>query len=55
MECVRGRKTPNADVTAGYRHAIACVMTTAAFRTGQRATFDEATQEVMAGGKVFQY
>jgi len=28
---------------------------TAAFRTGMRATFDEATQEVMAGGKVFQY
>ena len=55
MECVRGRKTPNADVTAGYRHAIACAMTTAAFRTGQRAMFDEATQEVMAGGKVFQY
>lgn len=55
MECVRSRKTPNADVTAGYGHAIACAMTTAAFRTGQRATFDEATQEVMAGGKVFQY
>jgi predicted dehydrogenase len=55
MECVRSRKTPNADVTAGYRHAIACVMTTAAFRTGMRATFDEATQEVMAGGKPFQY
>ena len=55
MECVRSRKTPHADVTAGYRHSIACAMTTAAFRTGQRATFDEATQEVMAGGKVFQY
>jgi hypothetical protein len=30
-------------------------MTTAAFRTGQRATFDEQSQEVMAGGKAFQY
>jgi len=55
MECVRSRKTPNADINAGYRHAIACIMTTAAFRTGMRATFDEATQEVMAGGKAFQY
>ena len=55
MECVRSRKAPNADVVAGYRHAIACVMTTAAFRTGQRATFDESTQEVMAGGRPFQY
>jgi len=55
MECVRSRKTPNADVKAGYRHSIACAMTTAAFRTGQKATFDEATQEVMAGGQPFQY
>ena len=30
-------------------------MTTAALHTGERTTFDEATQEVMAGGKVFQY
>jgi hypothetical protein len=28
-------------------------MANAAARTGQRVTFDEATQEVMAGGKVF--
>jgi hypothetical protein len=29
-------------------------MTTAALHTGQRVTFDEAKQEVMAGDKVFQ-
>jgi predicted dehydrogenase len=55
MECIRGRKTPHADVMAGYNHSIACVMATAALHTGQKATFDSATQEVMAGGKVFQY
>jgi predicted dehydrogenase len=55
MECVRTRKTPRADVLAGYRHAIAVIMTTAALRTGQRSSFDEKTQEVMAGGRVFQY
>ncbi len=55
MECLRSRKTPHADVLAGYHHSIACIMTTAAFRTGQRATFDEQAQEVMAGGKVFQF
>jgi predicted dehydrogenase len=55
MECVRSRKMPNADVMAGYHHAIACIMTTAALHTGARTTFDEATQEVMAGGKVFRY
>jgi len=55
MECVRSRKTPHADVVAGYRHAIAVIMTTAALHTGERVTFDEKTQEVMAGGKVFKY
>jgi predicted dehydrogenase len=55
MECVRDRKPTHAPVTAGYMHSIACIMTNAAVRTGQKATFDEATQEVMAGGKVFRY
>ncbi len=55
MECVRDRKEPNAPVEAGYSHAIACIMTTAAAHTGMKATFDEATQEVMVGGKPFKY
>lgn len=55
MECVRSRKQPNAPVEAGYQHSIACMMTTAAARTGEKATFDEAKQEVMAGGKIFKY
>ncbi|QQL50913.1 Gfo/Idh/MocA family protein [Mucilaginibacter ginkgonis] len=55
MECVRNRKTPHAPVEAGYAHSIANIMTTAASHTGIKATFDEATQEVMVGGKVFKY
>ena len=55
MECVRSRKQPNAPVEAGYNHSIACIMTTAAAHTGLKATFDEKTQEVMVGGKVFKY
>jgi predicted dehydrogenase len=55
MECVRSRKKPNADILAGYNHSIANIMCTACLRTGEKATFDEKTQEVMAGGKVFQY
>jgi hypothetical protein len=55
MECVRSRKKPNADVVAGYNHATATIMCTAALRTGEKASFDEAKQEVLAGGKVFQY
>jgi predicted dehydrogenase len=55
MECVRSRKQPNASVVAGYNHSVACIMCTAALRTGEKASFDEAKQEVLAGGKVFQY
>jgi predicted dehydrogenase len=55
MECVRSRKEPNAPVEAGYMHSIATIMTNAAVRTGEKVTFDEKKQEVMAGGKVFKY
>ena len=55
MECIRSRKQPNAPVEAGYSHSIATIMTNAAVRTGAKVTFDEKTQEVMAGGKVFKY
>lgn len=55
MECVRSRKEPNAPATAGYSHCIATIMSNAALRTGERVTFDEATQNVMAGGKIFKY
>ena len=47
MECVRSRKTPNASVQAGYNHATAISMTVAAMQTGQRVTFDDATQKVV--------
>ncbi len=55
MECVKSRKEPNAPVEAGYSHAIASIMSTAAAHTGLKATFDEKTQEVMVGGKAFKY
>lgn len=55
MECVRSRKQPNAPVEAGYYHSIANIMTNAAARTGYKATFDEAKQEVMINGRIFKY
>ena len=51
MECVRSRKDPNAPVEAGYSHAIALIMSNAALRTGLRATFDESSRQVLAGGE----
>jgi hypothetical protein len=53
LECLRSRKPTSAPVEAGYQHSIATIMANAAARTGQRVTFDETTQEVMAGGKVW--
>jgi predicted dehydrogenase len=53
MECVRSRKTPNASIEAGYSHSIALCMNVAAIQTGQKVTFDEKTQQVMAAGKVY--
>lgn len=55
MECIRSRKEPNAPVEAGYYHSIANVMTTAAAHSGAKATFDDQTQEVMVGDKIFTY
>jgi hypothetical protein len=53
MECVRSRKTPNASVDAGYSHSVALCMNIAAIQTGQKVTFNDKTQQVMAGGKVY--
>jgi predicted dehydrogenase len=53
MECVRSRKTPNASIQAGYSHSIALCMNVAAIQTGLKVTFDDKTQQVMAGGKPY--
>jgi hypothetical protein len=50
MECVRSRQTPNAHIEAGYSHAVALCMTIAAIQSGERVTFDDAKQQVTAGG-----
>jgi predicted dehydrogenase len=55
MECVRSRKTPNADIEAGYSHSVALCMTIAAMQTGQRVTFDDAKQDVVLGERVHEH
>ena len=47
MECVRSRKTPNADIHAAYNHSVALNMTIAAMHSGKRVTFNEARQKVI--------
>ncbi|MGV3558054.1 Gfo/Idh/MocA family protein [Larkinella arboricola] len=51
MECVRSRKEPNAPAKAGYNHSVASIMSTIAYQTGERVTYDSAKQEIMASGK----
>jgi predicted dehydrogenase len=55
MECVRSRKTPNASIHAGYSHSIALCMCVAAIQTGQKVTFDDKTQQVIAGGRPYPH
>lgn len=55
MECLRSRQDPNAPIEAGFSHSVAVIMANAAYRTGAKATYDSEKQEVLAGGKVFQY
>ena len=50
LECIRSRKTTNANIDAGYSHSIALCMNVAAIQTGQRITFDDAKQQVVIGG-----
>jgi len=47
MECVRSRKTPNADIEVGYNCSVALCMTIAATQSGRKASFDEARNEVV--------
>jgi predicted dehydrogenase len=51
MDCVRSRKTPNASIEAGYSHSLALCMCIAAMQTGERVTFDDKTQQIVAGGR----
>lgn len=52
MECVRSRKEPNAPARAGFSHSVASIMSTVAYQTGERVTYDPVKQEILAGGKV---
>jgi len=51
MECIRSRKQPNANIEAGYSHAVAVAMAVRALHTGRRITFDAKTHEIREGGE----
>ena len=45
----RTRKTPNADIDAGYQHAVAVIMAMMAYDTGKRQIYDREKREVREG------
>lgn len=49
LECVRSRKQPNADINAGYSHAVATLMGGLALRKGKRMVYDPVKHEIMEG------
>jgi len=49
LQCIRDRKTPNADIEAGYQHAVAVIMAMRAYDTGHRQIYDREKREVREG------
>ena len=49
LQCLRTRKTPNASIDAGYRHAVAVIMAMRAYDTGRRQVYDARKREIRAG------
>ena len=49
LECLRNRKTPNADIEAAYQHGIASLLAVRAFDTGTRQIYDQEKREFRAG------
>ena len=49
LDCIRSRKTPNADIRVGYAHSIASIMAFRALESGHRQVFDPDKREIRAG------
>jgi len=47
LDCVRTRRTPRADIQAGFSHAVAGVMASEALRLGRRVRFDSERLELI--------
>ena len=46
LECMRSRKQPNADIFAGYSHAVATIMANRALHSGKKVLYKPSTQEM---------
>ncbi len=49
LQCLRTRKQPNANIDAGYRHAVACILSDMAYAEGCRMIYDPEKRQIRAG------
>ncbi|HOZ48537.1 MAG TPA: Gfo/Idh/MocA family oxidoreductase [Candidatus Hydrogenedentes bacterium] len=49
LQCIRSRGVCNADIEAGYQHAVAVIMAMRAFDTGRRQVYDVEKREIREG------
>lgn len=49
LQCIRNGGTCNADIDAGYQHAVAVIMAMMAFDTGDRMMYDREGREIRKG------
>ncbi len=49
IDCLRSRNRPNADIHAGYSHAVATILSAEAARTGESKGFDPVKREMTRG------
>ncbi|MBI4625300.1 MAG: Gfo/Idh/MocA family oxidoreductase [Verrucomicrobia bacterium] len=47
LECMRSRKTPNADVMTGYCHSVACIMAHQSGYVGRKLYWDRQKEEIV--------
>jgi predicted dehydrogenase len=47
LECMRTRKTPNADARSGYAHSVVSMMAARAERTGKKMYWDRQREEIV--------
>jgi predicted dehydrogenase len=46
LQCLRSRKKPNADIEAGYQHAVACLLADAAWLKERKMRFDTTKRAI---------
>ena len=46
LQCMRSGETPNANIDAGYQHAVAVLMAVISYDTGKKTTYDPVKRQI---------